>query len=852
VLPAPPTIPGYEILGLLGRGGMGVVYQARQIRLQRLVALKMILAGGHASAEQLARFRTEAEVVARLQHPNVVQIHEVGEHDSLPYLVLELVDAGSLAKRLDGTPWQPQQAARLAQTLARAVHAAHQRGIVHRDLKPANVLMAADGAPKITDFGLAKKLDETAGPTGTSDVMGTPSYMAPEQTGGRAQPIGPATDVYALGAILYELLTGRPPFKGATPLETVVQVAAEEPVPPRRLQPKLPRDLETVCLKCLQKEPKKRYASAEALADDLGRFLQGQPVQARPVGPWERTVKWVRRQPARAGLVAVCVAALGSALVGVGWHNARLSAALQDVEKQEKEARFQRDRARDRLLAEAEIVNQFLLKVSDSPEMKAHGLEPLRKQLLDLAIRYYEALVREEDSEPRMQSERARAYGRLAGLLAETGNPDGAEKAFREALAIADSLALANPAEAAYQSLLGDVLNNLAKFYFDTNRPEAAEPHYQRAIDVWEALLKSFPDEARYGLGVSAGYSGLGRVYRRTNRKREALAAWEKALKITEGMAAKRPEDGQVQESLALYHQNLGSLLSELRDLARGKDHFLSALRIWEKLVAKDKTVVSYQTGLALGLQNLGIWHLETHQLKDATAFFERSKNVWAELRAEHGTVTRYAVELGGAHCNLGEVARISGDLPRAVERYGEAVRTLKDLLAQHGPNERARGYLLSAYAARAETLTHLRRCEEADQDWEEALKLDDHSRNRDKLLVFRALTLAVSGKHEEATAAALALAEKETKYGEIHFVAARVCSVAARDVAEDERLPADERAKRAQRYLTAGRAGLRQAHALGFFRVPANRYALRVLADLNALRPHDEFKALLAQLEKE
>ncbi len=233
---APVQVPGYEILGVLGRGGMGVVYQARQIRLDRLVALKMVLAGGHAGAADLARFRTEAEAVARLQHPNVVQIHEVGEHNGLPYFSLEFCAGGSLEEKLHGTPLPAREAARVVEMLARAMQAAHQQQIIHRDLKPANVLLAADGTPKITDFGLARKLDQ-AGQTNTGSVMGTPSYMAPEQAGGRTQEIGPTTDIYALGAILYECLTGRPPFKAATPLDTVLQVLADPPVPPTQLQP---------------------------------------------------------------------------------------------------------------------------------------------------------------------------------------------------------------------------------------------------------------------------------------------------------------------------------------------------------------------------------------------------------------------------------------------------------------------------------------------------------------------------------------------------------------------------------------------------------------------------------------
>jgi serine/threonine protein kinase len=251
---------------------MGVVYKARQVKLNRLTALKMVLAGSHAPQADLARFRKEAEAVARLLHPHIVQIYEVGEHDGLPFFSLEYCSGGNLEKKLNGTPQQPADAAALVETLARAIHAAHLKGVIHRDLKPANVLLTENGTLKVTDFGLAKRLGEM-GQTATGAVLGTPSYMAPEQAGGRAGEIGPATDVYALGAILYECLTGRPPFKGATPLDTIMQVVANEPVPPSLLQPAVSRELERICLKCLQKKPAQRYGSAETLADDLRRFL---------------------------------------------------------------------------------------------------------------------------------------------------------------------------------------------------------------------------------------------------------------------------------------------------------------------------------------------------------------------------------------------------------------------------------------------------------------------------------------------------------------------------------------------------------------------------------------------------
>lgn len=342
----PSLGPGYEVLAEIGRGGMGVVYRARQVGLNRLVALKMVRSAESASVEMLTRFRAEAEAVARLHHPNIVQIFDYGEHDGLPYLALELVQGSTLAARIGQQSWSDRQAAALIASLATAVQFAHERGVIHRDLKPANILLESrqsasdvnpsspNEIPKITDFGLAKVFrDDADAQTHTGSILGTPSYMAPEQASGHGELIGPQTDVYALGAILYELLAGRPPFRGPTAIATLQQVLHEQPVALRRLKPRVSRDLATIGDKCLAKEPNRRYASAGDLASDLERYLNDRPIQARRTGGLERGWRWCRRNPALALLGSVVGVLLLAVAIVSSVSSVRLAAELKRREQ---------------------------------------------------------------------------------------------------------------------------------------------------------------------------------------------------------------------------------------------------------------------------------------------------------------------------------------------------------------------------------------------------------------------------------------------------------------------------------------------------------------------------------------
>ncbi len=397
-----PRILDYDVEAVLGRGGMGIVYKARHQRLNRFVALKMLITGVYAGPDERARFQREAEAVAGLRHANIVQVYDVGDHEGWPYFTMELLEGGSLAQALAGTPQPAGRAAALLATLAEAVQAAHQGGIVHRDLKPANILLTADGTPKVADFGLARHFDGEPALTLSGVRMGTPSYMAPEQVIGKAHTIGPAADVYALGALLYEMLTGRPPFRGETASETERQVIAEEPVPPARLNPKVPRDLETICLKCLQKDPQRRYADAGALAEDVRRFVEGRPIQARRISILERAWRWCRRNPAGAALAVMILVLVGLSVGGALW-----------LQRQQLERRIEAEvrRGRARLAIEAALGHQ--------EDLRQQGLwEDAKRELALAETHLYDA------GSDELQRRLAQAHYELdQAIRADAGDP---------------------------------------------------------------------------------------------------------------------------------------------------------------------------------------------------------------------------------------------------------------------------------------------------------------------------------------------------------------------------------------------------------------------------------------------
>jgi tetratricopeptide (TPR) repeat protein len=420
---APPAVPGYEILKELGRGSMGVVFKARHLRLNRVVALKMILAGDYAGVDERLRFLAEAEAIAAVKHPGIVAVFDYGTHDSQPFFSLEFCEGGSLAGRLAGNPLPPNEAAHLVEQMARAVHAAHERGIIHRDLKPGNVLLASDGTPRVTDFGLAKRI-EGSGLTATGIVLGTPSYMSPEQARA-SKDVGPLADVYALGAILYECLTGAPPHKAASIYDTLLQVVHDDPVPPRTLKPKVPRDLETVCLKCLHKQPGRRYSSAAELADDLGRFRAGEPTRARPMGRVERLSRCCLRHPARAAMAACALFVLT--------FGGFLAWQAYDADQQRRASERKRAEERAQMAAMSGDAQGAAAAIDEAEALDA---SPGRMHLLRGQVAFYqgdsEGAWRHLEEAVRLMPDSVAARATLALACYHTGRSMAFEKLVRE------------------------------------------------------------------------------------------------------------------------------------------------------------------------------------------------------------------------------------------------------------------------------------------------------------------------------------------------------------------------------------------------------------------------------------
>jgi serine/threonine-protein kinase len=732
-----PTVPGYEILEEVGRGGMGVVYRAHHKRMDIPVALKMVLAGAHASDDQLARFEDEARVLAQHRHPNIVQIHNVDEHDGLPYIALEYVPGGTLAGLIAGKPMDPKVAAEHARTLAAAMAYAHGAGpnpVVHRDLKPANVLVAADGTLKITDFGLAKQIDADSGEEGdaaaggpaegagrrrgggsgstrTGAILGTPSYMAPEQAWGRTDRIGPASDQYALGVILYEMLTGRPPLQAAHRLQTLELVRTQEPVPPTRLQPRIPRDLETICLKALQKEPHKRYPDCAALAEDLRRFLAGEPIRARPVATSERAWRWCRRHPAIASLSAA-VAALGLLLLaGTTWaalyfrdlaaerDRARVNAveALRTASVNERRANVAaaaagaaRDDAaqQTRLALDTliELVGATQKRLGDRPDQ-----QDLRRDLLKIAEGGIAQILRTPSNANRVDLTTAAIYQKIGQIAQQTGSPDRALTAYRVMETIVAALVARRPDDLGAANALAKVKNTLGDLQLkELGRAEPALGLYREGLAlrrrVLEGLDREGADAAALDVAranVATNHGLVADVLLKLGRLEDALEAQrqDEAARAALSPAAAATAAGR--QGRAGMREREGKILLRLGRAEEGRAALEEAFRLRDADARRAKDSLTYRNNALLSVIDLGHYALlEVHDPAEAVWLYTRARDGFAQLREEDRQALSWTRNLAKTWYYLGEALHRLGDAEASAAAF-RACLSLREELAE-------------------------------------------------------------------------------------------------------------------------------------------------------------------------
>jgi eukaryotic-like serine/threonine-protein kinase len=561
-----PKIPGYKVKSVLGRGGMGIVYLAEQQGIKRDVALKMVLAGGMASREVLERFQAEARAVGRFQHENIVRIFDIGDFEGLPYFSLEYIDGPSLSAKIDGKPMDPKESAQILEPLARGLAFAHASGVTHRDLKPGNILLTNDGVPKLSDFGLAKQEEGGYDLSRTGDVVGTPSYMAPEQALGEST-VGPLSDVYALGAVLYCMLTGRPPFLANKPTDTLIQLLHEEPIEPMKLIPSLDKDLDTICLKCLQKEPQKRYESAAAFADDLKRYLAGEPIAARPISRFERVVRYSKRKPRQAALIATAAGLAGILAIGgplaAGAINEKKKEAVAAKQDAQNQAVIAQNNEKKAIENEKKAIENEKKAIENENQAVANGHVAMEQQ--KNAIDALKSLVfqvqREMSDDPRLVE--------LRQKLLDVAK-DGLERMDRDGI---DANA-SNIIQAGIERRLGDV--NL-----ELGRVDRATTNYETCLKLLQSLAAQGKlNGIRHNF--STAYDVLGDAYRAGGDLRKSAEYFEKSLEerrtwLTEVTGTDKEN---VEQNVAASLGKLGFVEQELGLLDKAAVHFGESAKI--------------------------------------------------------------------------------------------------------------------------------------------------------------------------------------------------------------------------------------------------------------------------------
>jgi serine/threonine-protein kinase len=832
--PVPATIGKFQVLALLGRGAFGTVYKARDPELDRVVAVKVPRAGSVGMSEEEWRFFREAQCAAHLRHPGIVRMYEIGQDGDRKYIVSDYIDGLTLADLLTGNRPSFPDAARLVTEVAEALDYAHRQKVIHRDIKPSNILLDAAGRPHVADFGLARRVEGEITVTLDGQILGTPAYMAPEQAAGEARTVDGRTDVYSLGVVLYELLTGELPFRGNQRM-LLHQVLHEEPQPPRRLNDRIPRDLETVCLKAMAKEPGRRYATAGALADDLRRFLTGAPIQARPVGPTERLWRWCRRNPLVASLAAALVAVLLAGLVGMTLLWLRADQRRRDAEAAQEQMRQQKQRANQNLARARAAVETYLRKTAKDPRLQAGDFVALRKELLATAIPFFEEFVMQAKDDPELEAERGRAYGELAFAHMEMGQTAEALADYQQSLAIYADLANQFPDDPSHRANMAVNQHQRGLAFSELGKHAEAEAAYREALRLREQLTAEFPDRPVYRYETAETYQHLGNRLAERGQAPEALTAYREARPLFEQLAQEFPAEPQYQDDLAIHLLMAGNLHRQLGKFADAEAAYRRVVEIREKLDEKYSNIPLYRhrlasawMGLAVALRDTGKWpqaekacgaalavheklvaafpgvpeyklslancctnlagmRFELGRRPEAKAAYEKALAIHQELVKEFPLVGDYQVGLAGTYVNL--AALVQDDQPAAaVEWCSKAIATVGPGLAQVPRLVKAHECLSKAHFLRAWNLTRLGRHAEALPDWDRALD-KDMGPVPDQFRLQRALTLARLKEHKRAVAEAKAVTEAKDVPADLLHDAASVYAVSSAAVLGDPKL---------------------------------------------------------------
>jgi serine/threonine-protein kinase len=684
---APQDFGNYEGLEEIGRGGMGVVYRARQRTADRVVALKVIRRDRleqlprdtHSNA--LERFRHEAQAAAKLEHENIVTVYEVGEIDDQPFFSMRYVEGRSLAEILREGPMENRRAAAYLEPVARAVHEAHSQGILHRDLKPQNILVdkKTDRA-LVADFGLAKLSEGGDELTRAGEIMGTPSYMSPEQAKDSAN-VTAKTDVYALGATLYHVLTARPPFQAATPLETLRQVIDEEPAPPRQLNPSIDRDLETICLKCLQKEPTRRYDSAHALAEDLGRYLRGEPIQARPIGTLGRVWRWCRRKPALATGLAATFFILAFLGTGVGY--LRASAAREQAEESFQDAQG--------------AVDDFLTLVGEETLLNEPGMQPLQRKLLTKARDYYQRFLDRRGDDPTVRDAVALAHFRVGVVTEKIDSPPKALASYLLARDMQEQLAEERPGDRDCLQNLGNTWTAMGSALGRQRQWNEARDAHVEAIAVREQLAdQGRPNESEFPRTLANSYMNLGIVEmnlgidERENGRldaagrqfEEALRQFDKAQDLREELLLRVGDDRKTRRDLAKGHFSLAELAMNVGDAAWAENSFNDAIGVFTRLLQENPKDLANQIDLATCYRFLGDLKSHLKAWDAARKLYQEALTRTDSLVRANPAVPSYQAALAGLHMNLALLEVEQGRSQAAREAFQQARDILQPLVA--------------------------------------------------------------------------------------------------------------------------------------------------------------------------